>query len=186
MPPRHAVAAAALLLATLPASAYAGRTESRLWLGAGTAFVRAGTNDMQWGPSGQLGFQITLSELWSLQLALDAAYPLSTTVGQGDDAVTLPATLIAGGSAGVIYNFDVFTYIPFLGLALTGWGAAPPVSRDARGPDLGLKLSLGLLYRPERDWSVGAVIDLHTSLLAIGDFSLASSASLQASYHWDW
>jgi hypothetical protein len=176
-----------LLLATLaPAPAYAGRTESRLWLGAGASFVRAGTQDAQIGPAGQLGFQLTLSELWSLQLALDLAYPLSSTVGQGDDATTLPATLIAGGSAGVLYNLDVFTYIPFLGLALTGWAAAPPISREERGPDLGLKLSLGMLYRPERDWSLGAIIDLHTSLLSLGDFSLASTALVQASYHWDW
>jgi hypothetical protein len=174
------------LLCLIPASAHAGRTESRLWLGAGTAFVRAGTSDVQWGPAGQLGFQITLTELWSLQLALDTAYPLSTTVGEGDDAVTLPAAPLVGGSVGVIYNLDVFTYIPFIGLAMTGWAAAPPIDRDTRGPDLGLKLSIGMLWRPERDWSLGAVVDLHTSLLAISDFSLASTATLQASYHWDW
>lgn len=164
-------------------NAWAGRTESRVWTGLGVNSARPGTAQHQLGVGSQFGFTLTLTEFLSLSTGLDAAFHFAQ---DNDTQDPLPSLIVSDVFLGVQYNLDVFTYIPYVGLGLVGYFNAPPTQEDAAGPDLGVKLALGMMYRPGREWSVGGSIDLHSSLTAIGDFALYTLFNVHVSYHWDW
>lgn len=164
-------------------AAWAGRTESRVWAGLGVNSARPGTAQHQLGAGSQFGFTLTLTEFLSLSTGLDAAFHFAQDT---DTEAPLPSLVVSDVFVGLQYNLDVFTYIPYVGLGLVGYINGPPTPQGEAGPDLGVKLALGMMYRPGRHWSVGGSVDLHSSLTAIGDFALYTLLNLHVSYHWDW
>lgn len=173
-------------LMTVSTAAYAGRTESRLWLGAGANSAQPGTDQHQLGPGAQLGFSLSLSDFWSLQLGVDGAYHLADAREEEDAADDLPDLYVADAFVGVQYNLDVIQYIPYVSAGVVGYLQAPPYGGQAPGPDLGARLSLGMYWRASRDWSLGGAIDLHSSLTNFSQFNLYTLINLNVGYHWGW
>lgn len=176
----------ALTIMCMSAPAYAGRTESRLWLGAGFNNARAGTARQQSGPGAQLGLSLTLSDFFSLQVGLDGAYHLADAKEEDDAKDDLPDLFVTDAFVGLQYNLDIIQYIPYVSVGLVGYLAAPPAPDDLPAPDLGARLSVGMNWRASRDWSLGAAIDLHSSLTTFTEFNLYTLVHLNVGYHWDW
>ena len=164
--------------------AFAGRTESRVWVGPGINSSRPGTSKHQLGAGLQLGFNLTLSEFLSLTTGTDLAYHFAHD--NEDPEQAQPSLIVSDVFVGVQWNLDVFTYIPYVAVGLVGYLNAPAVADGEPRPDLGAKLSAGLIYRPSREWSYGASIDLHSSLTTFSEFSLYTLLNVHIGYHWDW
>lgn len=182
-------AASALMLLTLltmSSPAYAGRTESRLWVGAGFNNARPGTSRQQSGPGTQLGLSLTLSDFFSVQMGIDGAYHLADAKKEDDAKDDLPDLFVTDAFLGLQYNLDIIQYIPYISVGLVGYLAAPPASDELPAPDLGARLSVGMNWRASRDWSLGAAIDLHSSLTTFSEFNLYTLVNLNVGYHWDW
>lgn len=178
--PHHLGLTLLLIFALSAPEAQAARLSSRAWAGAHLASTRPGSADRQLGPGGQLGMELAFGDFWGVWGGLDASYHL----GRGSRELT-PAT-VHDLFLGARYNFDVFKYVPFIGVGLVGYLDAPPTAEQVGAPGLGGKLTIGVLWRPRRHWSIGGVIELHGALADLTRFGLYTSAGLNVGYHWRW
>jgi hypothetical protein len=117
------------------------------------------------------GAHFTIDDFWQLGAS-------------GELLATLPdGRMLGGARVDVRWLFDVLTWVPFIEVSagIQG-GPAADGAWDVNGIVLG---SLGLDYRPERDWSFG--IRGGAGLLVAADGSTASitRVDLQAIFHFD-
>ncbi len=167
---------------TSPSIAHA-RTEGRAWVSAGALGVRPGTQAQQWGPATQLGLELSLGEFWGLMAGVDLAWPLARDATE--QRAALEGLMVSDLFVGATYRLDVFTYIPYVAVGVVGYLRGPPAPDASPSPDLGARVSVGMLWRPSRDWSLGGAIDLGSSLTQLGTFGLTSAARFDLSYHFD-
>lgn len=165
------------LLTTRPAHAFSG--EAMAWFGPSVANLTASDTGLRWGPGGQLGLQLGLNDFWKLAVGLEGSYHFATT----DDDVEVPATPVTGAFVGARYALDVFTYVPYAGLALTGFLDPPSASATPDGPALGAKLTLGVDWRTSRYWSWGVLVEVHMSFSEPGEIPVYSTANVHLGYH---
>jgi len=172
-------------LALVPQDAHA--LDGRVFLGATGNAARPGTNQGQFGPGAQFGLSLQLTQFWSLAAGADAGYHFRRTIESRDpdNPTVLAPLLVTDAWVGATYALDVFRYIPYVGLSLVGYATSPPSGPQdtVLGPDLGAKLTIGLVYRPTRDWSIGSAIEVHSSLLQLGALSLYSQVTVNVGYH---
>lgn len=166
---------------TLPCtSARAFSGEGHVYAGPSAANANALGGFGHWGPGAQLGLVLGLSDFWRFTAGLEGSYHFE------DADEEIPSFAVLGAFIGLRYALDVFTYIPYVGLAVTTFAAGPPTSPDGGGFELGAKLTVGLDYRFSRFWSLGVLADLHASLTEPAEFPLYSSINLQLGYHFRW
>lgn len=163
-----------------PAQASEGYAEAWGALLGGNA-NRVGPNG-QWGLGTQLGARAGINDFWSIVGGVDLAWQLATTI-DADPPIDVPATAMLGFFGGFRYNLDMFTYVPYVGLALENYVQAPGDQQGESGPNLGAKLTIGLDWRFAREYSFGALIELHTALDDPAAFPIYSSAGLSFGYH---
>ena len=183
--PRLALLLPLLCLGALPTPLSAQPLESRGWLGVGGAAASPATPLSQWGPHVQLGTSLKFSTFFSVYGGLEGAYHLGL-----DDPPT-PALWVHDLFVGLRYDLDILAYIPHMGLAAVAYTASPPTEAlaglaESGPPGAGLKLSIGLDWRPQRAWSLGGLIEVHTALSDLSAFSLYATVGLNLGYHWRW
>ncbi|MEM1347467.1 MAG: hypothetical protein AAGI01_02855 [Myxococcota bacterium] len=188
MTPTRLAIAACTVLAICSSPSLADALDGRIFLGASGNAARPGTTEGQLGPGAQLGISFELSEFWSVTAGADANYHFGRSIADDDPGAApteLSPLLVSDAWVGATYALDVFRYIPYVGLSLVGYATSPPSGPNDTllGPDLGTKLTLGLVYRPTRAWSISGAIEAHSSLLQLGQFSLYSQAVIHVGYH---
>ncbi len=162
----------AVLLAAVPA-----RAEVWLWAGptiANLTTVRAGG---QLGPGAQLGVGVELSE--SFAVVVDAAASHHPAAPESE----LPADRVLATSLGLRYDFDVFTYVPYGGIAGAFYLDVPAVTDAIPATNAGGKAFLGVDWRWHRNWSVGAHAELHLLLTDLNRFPVYNFFGLNLAYH---
>ncbi len=173
-------------LALLPTSTAHASWESRAWLGAGAYISQAGTRSTQLGPGAQLGFQLQLNDFLGVIASADTSLQLPSALEDTDPPAELPMALVTATSIGLLYQFDVIQYVPYLGVSAVFYPLSPPVTAPSPPALLGAKVSVGLQWRLNREWSTAAQIELHTPFSTFGDFSLYTVAGINLGYHWRW
>lgn len=178
-----AVAAAVLLTVAVASDAEAFGSEGQLWAGAGAANLHhpAPTAFGWWGPSLQLGAVVHAGEFLRITADMHGSHHFETE-GDDEDEV-LDAQSVAGVSLGARYALDVFTYVPYVGLAAAFHPLAPPSQGVPGGEWFSLRATIGLDYRRSREWSVGAAADVHAPMSQPGDFPHYSSIRVHVGWH---
>lgn len=168
------------LLATVCAPTSASALEKQVWAGASAVVSQPGTANSQVGPGLQLGFDLSVAERWGVRAGIDTSYQL------GRSSLELPAAPISDLFVGVRYNFDTFKYVPYASAELVGYLNSPPMGTPTEpgvAPALGTRLKLGVLWRPSRNTSMGARIQM-TGASNFRDASLTGAFGFDVGYHW--
>jgi len=172
----------ALLSALRAAPAEASDGYAQTWAGLMLANANDATPDGQWGAGIQLGFLAGITDFWSIVGGVETSYHLATSI-DGDPPIDVPATQVLGLFAGFRYNVDIFKYVPYVGLAIENFPLGPRPPEASAAARIGAKLSVGLDWRFERDYSFGALIELHSALDAPDEFPMYSTVGVNFSYH---
>lgn len=128
------------LTAAAPASAY----EDQLTLGAGLgyAYASAGAQPHH-GLDLQVEGSLGLDESWTVRALLTfGVHPGTSSVSR----------LNLGGE--LLYLFDLFEFVPYLGVGLDALGTIPLDGGVARG-NIGVHPALGMDWLISREWLVG-------------------------------
>ena len=178
--PHLNVIAALALAASLWAPTSASATDGELTLGLGPGYTDLPTL----GTAGQEGFggglyaEYRLNSFWGLSAGTYFSYHLS----EAEDE--LPGQRINTLWAGAIYNLDVFTYVPFFSVALTGYLADPVLEDpDGKAVNLGAKVGFGADWRRWRDWSFGVEFNLHAFITDLETYPVYITTLLRFNYH---
>lgn len=172
------LSAGALLLS--PAEAQASPGEAQVWGGAAiTNANKVGTGG-QWGLGLQLGALADITDFWSIFGGVDTGHHFATSL---DSDTELPAAQILGVFAGFRYNLDLFKYVPYVALSIENYIATPPIDPGESVPNVGAKLSVGMDWRFDRHYSLGALIELHTTIEDIADLPIYSTLGANFTYH---
>ncbi len=129
------------------------------------------------GPGAQLGVNIGISDFFALTADAGASYHFANEEDE------IPGDRVLSLAAGLRYNFDVFKYVPYAGLAATAYLDAPLVSEVPARANAGGKLFLGVDWRFDRFWSVGLRGELHTLLSDLSRFPVYTLVGLSGAYH---
>lgn len=127
------------------------------------------------GPGAQVGVNIGLNDFFALTVDGIASYHFA------NEEAEIDASRVFGLAAGLQYNFDIFKYVPFAGVAATAYLDAPLVASVSA--NAGAKLFLGVDWRFHRFWSVGLRGELHALLTDLNTFPVYTLIGLSASYH---
>lgn len=160
-----------------PRSAIASDGEARIWGQLGAANAHGVGDDGQWGPTLQLGAAAGITDFWVIAGGIEGSYHFA------ENADDIPSHEVVGLFAGFRYNLDIFKYVPYLGLSLVNYFSRPPFSAGDEGGGLGAKLSVGVDWRYDRNWSAGGMIELHAPLSDPADFPIYSTIGINLSYH---
>ena len=88
-------------------------------------------------------------------------------------------------AAGVAYVFDVLRWVPYAGLLVGGYALYGGTLGGSPRVIPGVSLTVGLDYRLDRTWSVGA--SLHQSALSQpGTYPSLTQAFAHVDIHWGW
>lgn len=156
--------------------------EGELTLGLGPAWGDLPTR----GEDGQSGFgglvygEYQLTRFWGVHAGASYTHHLSI------DRDELETQRIGSFWVGGRYNFDVFTYIPFLTFGLTAFRAEPTLAdADGNEVDAGARFGFGVDWRRWRHWSFGAETNLHAFLTDLQNYPVYLTLQLRISYHWE-
>lgn len=158
-------------------SAASASAETSLWTAGHLANLTTLRRGGVLGPGAQLGVNVGISDFFALTADAGASYHFA------NEADEIPGDRVVSLAAGLKYNFDVFKYVPYAGLAATAYLDAPLVAGISAQANAGAKLFLGVDWRFHRFWSVGARGELHTMLTDLGRFPVYTLVGLSASYH---
>lgn len=170
------ITAAVAVLAVLLTSAVSS-ADTRVWAGVGAANLSTVGDGGLWGPAAQLGVNLGLGEFWALTADVGGSHHFANAEQE------LPADRVGALSLGLRYNLDVFKYVPYLGLAVTGFLDAPLVDDAALQTNLGAKLSLGAEWRFSRTWSVGFRGELHAMATDLSRYPVYSIVGFDFGVH---
>lgn len=174
---RFATYLAVFTAVSFPALAHA---DGRIWAAGHVANLTTLRRGGVLGPGAELGLGVDISEIFSLTADLHASHHFP------NEAEEIPGDRVLGASLGVRYNLDVFTYVPYVGLAATGYLDAPLAEGAGVGANAGGKLFLGVDWRFHRHWSIGFHGELHALLAGNSQFPVYTLAGLSAAYHFRW
>lgn len=168
-------------LLTLACSGEAHAWEGQLWAGAGLNNVPSPAPSAlgRWGPGLQLGTNVQLNDFWKVGVDVAASYHPSQIEGEE----SFDALLVSAVALEARYALDVFTYVPYAGLAGVFYPTGPTSERAPAGELLGLRATLGADYRYSRERSLGVAIDLHAPLTAPQSFPLYGSIRAYFAWH---
>jgi hypothetical protein len=157
----------------------AGAFERQWHAGAGLAYAAlvnpAGA--VLHGFGGGVHLTYGLSDTVNLLVLADATvHPAITYKSEPVEGVVL-----AGGSVGFSYVFDVLQWVPYLGATAGVYYEAGPTTG---GPRLGLQLPFGLDYQLSRSFAIGAAGEYKLLFLDVAGPSQRISAFLRAEYIW--
>ncbi|AWV89375.1 outer membrane protein with beta-barrel domain [Bradymonas sediminis] len=176
------LAAMGLAMLLRPAPAQASEGYAQTWGG----LMLANSNDSkpggQWGAGAQFGFAAGITDFWSIVGGVETSYHLATT-SDDDPPEDIPGMQVLGLFAGFRYNVDIFKYVPYVGLAIENFPLGPRPPSATTASRIGAKLSVGLDWRVNRDYSFGALVELHSALDAPADFPIYSTVGVNLSYH---
>lgn len=181
--PWFASVAALIALGTLalaPSDVAASEGEATVWVAADAANASDTTPaGPQFGVGAQTGISFGVSDFWTLNLGTEAAFHPS--VSPGDDQV--PSLFVHNLFGGFRYNLDIFTYVPYVKLAAVAYTAAPLVDAGGQRPAVGAKMTVGVDWRFDRNWSLGGMAELHTVSFDVGNFPSYSSVGVRLTHH---
>lgn len=172
-------------------------TGSSLALLALAAPREAGAFERQWHAGADAGYSVLLNPagaaLHGFGGGVHLTYGLSDTVNLLvlADATVHPATthkrlpvdglVLAGGSIGFGYVFDVLQWVPYVGATAGAYYAAGPTDSGIR---LAVQIPFGLDYQLSRSFAVGVAGEYKLLLLDAAGVSQRISAFLRAEYIW--
>lgn len=166
-----------LCISHAPRTASALGDSGQLWFGPSFGNLNKLQGGSNWGVGFQIGAQLNINDFWRLVGGLEGSYHFS------DDEREVSAHTVTGAFLGARYALDIFQYVPYLGLAVTAYPTRPPAEPTDSGFAAGAKLTIGVDWRLNRDWSLGALADLHMVLTDPSDFPVYSTVNLNLSYH---
>lgn len=171
--------AAMAVLTSSPVSAFSA--EGQGWVSGGVANLHhaAPTAAGWWGPSLQLGMTVNINDFWRIGADLGASHHFQRTI---DDEPTGPHTVASAGLE-ARYAFDVFTYVPYVGLGAAIHPLSAPAETSPDGELASLRATVGLDYRMSREWSIGGAIQLHAPVTQPTDFPHYSTLRVHLGYH---
>ncbi|MFU8805060.1 MAG: hypothetical protein ACNA8W_14700 [Bradymonadaceae bacterium] len=178
------IAALLALLAMPSTSAEAFTGEGHAYAGPSLANANALNGWGHWGPGAQTALVLSLSDFWRLNVGLEGSFHFESAETEDEEAI--PSFAVLGAFVGVRYALDVFTYVPYVGLAVTSFLAGPRTTPEGGGFDLGAKLTIGLDYRYTRFWSFGVLADLHASFTEPTEIPVYSSINIHLARHFRW
>lgn len=129
------------------------------------------------GPGAQLGADLELSQFFALTVDAAASHHFA------NEAEEIPPDRVLSGSLGLRYNFDVFKYVPYAGIAGTGYLDTPLTAMPSTRANAGGKLFLGVDWRFHRYWSTGFRGELHALLTAVDTFPVYTLVGFRVAYH---
>ncbi|RDV39275.1 hypothetical protein DV096_01485 [Bradymonadaceae bacterium TMQ3] len=100
---------------------------------------------------------------------------------EGEDS--FDALLVSALALEARYALDVFTYVPYVGVAGVFYPTGPSSERAPTGEVLGLRATLGADYRYSRERSLGIAIDLHAPLTAPQNLPLYGAIRAYLAWH---
>lgn len=149
----------------------------QIWIGPSLGNLNALQGGSNWGVGFQFGAQLNLTDFWRLTAGVEGSYHFA------DDTREVSAHTVTAAFIGARYALDIFQYVPYLGLALTAYPTRPPAEATDQGFAPGAKLTVGVDWRLNRDWSLGALADLHMILTEPDKFPVYSTLNFNISYH---
>ena len=172
--PLIAAAFAALTALSIPATAGA---DGSVWTAAHLANLTTLRRGGVIGLGGQLGVNVDLSQYFALtgDVGFSHHFP--------NEKDEIPGDRVAAVAGGLRYNFDVFKYVPYAGLAVAGYLDAPLVDGANSQVNAGAKLFLGVDWRFHRYWSVGFRGELHSLLTDLSRFPVYTLVGGSFAYH---
>lgn len=157
----------------------AGAFEHQWHLGAdaGYSVLLNGQGASLHGFGGGLHLTYGLSDTLNLLVLGDVTvHPATQLEGQPVDGV-----ILAGGSVGVGYVFDILQWVPYVGAAVGGAYAIGPTDS---GPRLTLAIPFGLDYQLSRSFAIGAAGEYKLLFLDPAGPGQRISAFIRAEYIW--
>lgn len=162
-----------------PSTAHA--VDGAAWLSLGGSSLQPGKPYRQLGVGAQLGLNLSIQERWGLQAGADVMRYVAASEFE------IAPLLITDGFVGVRYNLDYFKYVPYLSVNAVVFAPNTLIVGEPEQGQVaarfGSRLTLGMLWRPRRHWSLGGHLDLTGS---IPDFGLSSALWIDLGYHWRW
>lgn len=165
-------AALAVFATAAPAAA-----DGSVWTAAHIANLTTLRRGGVLGPGAQVGGTLGLGQFFALTADVAASHHFPNAEDE------IPGDRVFSGSLGIRYNFDVFKYVPYAGLAGAFYVDAPLVSETPAQPNAGGKLFLGVDWRFHRHWSFGFHGELHALLTDLSRFPVYTLAGLSFGYH---
>lgn len=129
------------------------------------------------GPGAQLGLNVGFSEFFAFTADAGASYHFPNAEDE------IPGDRVMSLTAGLRYNFDVFKYVPYGGLAAAYYLDAPLVEAAIPRSNFGAKLFLGVDWRFHRFWSVGVRGELHVLLTDLSRYPVYTQVGLAGTYY---
>ncbi|MBK8251793.1 MAG: hypothetical protein IPK82_03890 [Polyangiaceae bacterium] len=166
-------------LGTVALSTNALAFERQWHLGAGASYSPyinpAGVTLHGFGGGVQLVYGIS-DTINALAMADLSVHPATTHKGKPVDGI-----LLAGGSLGLSYVFDILQWVPWVGATAGAYYALDPVSPGGR---LALGIPFGLDYQVSRSFAVGAAGEYKLFFLDPLGAGQRFSVTLRAEYIW--
>lgn len=129
------------------------------------------------GPGAQLGVNVGIGDFFAITADVGGSYHFPNKEDE------IPGDRVMSVAAGLRYNFDVFKYVPYAGLAGTFYLDAPLVEAAIPRTNAGGKLFVGLDWRFHRFWSVGLRGELHVLATDFSRFPVYTQVGLAGAYH---
>ena len=153
------------------------RGEGQIYLGPVAANLNTLGEGGLWGAGGRVGGQLALGDFWGVFADVGASYHFE------DAEQELAADVVSVASAGVRYNLDVFTYVPYVGLGATAYLDTPLVDGAPARATAGAKFLHGVDWRYDRFWSLGAAAEIHALLTDLDRYPVYSQVGVYVGYH---
>lgn len=171
---RFAAYFAVFLLFVCPRAA---KADGAVWAGAGLANLTTLNAGGVLGPGVQLGGSVGIGEFFAITADVVGSHHFENRQNE------IPSDRVLAASLGIRYNFDVFKYVPYAGLAAAAYLDAPSVSDAPVNANAGGKLFLGVDWRFHRNWSFGPNAELHTLLTDLSRFPVFTFIGVNVAHH---
>ncbi len=156
--------------------------EGELTLGMGPTWNQLPTqgSDGQTGYGGQAWAEYRFDHFWGVTFG--GGYDIQLSIPEDE----LAGQHIGQAWAGVIYNLDVATYVPFATFSAASYFAQPALT-DPEGTavNFGARIGVGVDWRRYRHWSIGAEADIHAFFTDLAQYPVYLNVALRLNYHTD-
>lgn len=180
--------AIAMLSALLALAAPAGAVERENAIGAdagGAMLVVANKSAPDLGAS--VGFHYTYGLSDAFNLVADAGWSL-VALNEGLTDPTTPRTRptnVTNADVGLAYVLDVLRWVPWGALEIGGYALDGGTLDGVKG-EIGVAIAVGLDYRLDRSWSVGASGREHLLFTDMSTYPSFMQLVARVEYVWGW